>query len=153
MINIYILLLENDKYYIGRTMNLDFRLDCHFANKGCYWTKKHIPIKVIKIYNKCDFFDEDKYTLKYMDKYGINNVRGGSFCQIKLEQMQIELINKMLRNKNNQCYRCGSKDHFIFNCSKYVCKFCKKVKDTYLYKIKHEKKCKLNPKFKNKDLI
>ena len=27
----------------------------------------------------CDKYDEDKYTRKYMDDYGLDNVRGGSF--------------------------------------------------------------------------
>ena len=45
------------------------------------WTTKYKPIKVVELIEG-DNYDEDKYTLKYMEQYGIDNVRGGSFCQI-----------------------------------------------------------------------
>jgi predicted GIY-YIG superfamily endonuclease len=82
MVFIYTLELENKKYYVGKTTNPTFRLEQHFNLSGSEWTKKHKPLKILEIIPKCDNFDEDKYTIKYMEKYGINNVRGGSFIKI-----------------------------------------------------------------------
>jgi predicted GIY-YIG superfamily endonuclease len=93
MVFIYILQLENKKYYVGKTSNPDFRLEQHFNSFGSQWTKKYKPQKVIEIISNCDNFDEDKYTLKFMEKYGINNVRGGTFCELKLNRDNIEIIN------------------------------------------------------------
>ena len=84
MVNIYILQLEDNspgtytpckgyKYYIGKTTQPDIRLESHFNSNGSSWTKKYKPIKVLEIIPNCDEFDEDKYTLKYMEKYGINS--------------------------------------------------------------------------------
>jgi len=90
MVFIYILLLELNKYYIGKTNNPDIRLDSHFNSNGSEWTKIYKPIKVYEIIPNCDSYDEDKYTLKYLEKEGIDNVRGGSFSQIKLSDEQIK---------------------------------------------------------------
>ena len=116
MVNIYVLKLENDKYYIGKTNNPTFRLEQHFQSNGSAWTKKYPPIQVIAIIPYCDVFDEDKYTLKYMEKYGINNVRGGSFCQIKLDENNIETITRMINGSTDKCYICGSNKHFVNKC-------------------------------------
>ena len=37
MVFIYILQLENNKYYIGKTENPDFRLKSHFNSNGSVW--------------------------------------------------------------------------------------------------------------------
>ena len=118
MIYIYILLLTDNKYYIGKTTNPKFRLKAHFNFNGSAWTNKYKPIKVIDIISNCDNYDEDKYTLKYMKDMGINNVRGGSFCQIVLSDEQIELITTMIRCANDKCYNCGESGHFVKNCKK-----------------------------------
>ena len=39
MTNIYILKLKNNKYYIGKTNNPQFRLTQHFDSNGSAWTK------------------------------------------------------------------------------------------------------------------
>lgn len=118
MIYIYIIKLENSKYYVGKTSNPDFRIETHFNSNGSVWTKKYKPIELVKIIDNCDDYDEDKYTLKYMEEYGINNVRGGSFNQIKLSDENIATINQMFKTYNNQCYICGSSLHFASNCIK-----------------------------------
>jgi hypothetical protein len=102
MLYIYILELESNKYYIGKTTNPEFRLDKHFDGSASVWTSKYKPIKLIELISNCDNFDEDKYTLKYMEKYGIDNVRGGSFCQIILNQENLNTINKMIKNSLNK---------------------------------------------------
>jgi hypothetical protein len=102
MLYIYILELESNKYYIGKTTNPEFRLDKHFDGGASVWTNKYKPIKLIELISNCDNFDEDKYTLKYMEKYGIDNVRGGSFCQITLGEENLNTINKMIKNSTSK---------------------------------------------------
>tara|TARA_B100001175_G_C19280146_1_gene528392 strand:- start:31 stop:777 length:747 start_codon:yes stop_codon:yes gene_type:complete len=51
-----------------------------------------------------------------MNSKGIDNVRGGSFSQIELSDEQIELINKMLRGANDECFNCGKSGHFSKEC-------------------------------------
>ena len=117
MIYIYILELENKKYYIGKTTNPDFRLSQHFNSFGSQWTKKYKPIKTLKLIPNCDDYDEDKYTKMYMDIYGVNNVRGGSYVQIKLDNATIENLEKMNRGTTNKCFKCGEIGHFEKNCN------------------------------------
>ena len=116
MIFIYILQLELNKYYIGKTNNPDIRLDSHFNSNGSEWTKIYKPIKVYELISDCDSYDEDKYTLKYMNKEGIDNVRGGSFCQVELSDEQIKLINQMIKGASDKCFNCGESGHFMNKC-------------------------------------
>jgi hypothetical protein len=116
MVSIYILQLQNNKFYIGKTNNPFFRLEQHFNSNGSAWTKKYNPIKVIEIIPNCDNYDEDKYTIKYMTQYGINNVRGGSFCQIKLDENNIETITRMINGASNNCFLCGNNNHYANKC-------------------------------------
>lgn len=116
MVNIYILKLEQGKYYIGKTNNPRFRLQTHFNSKGSLWTKKYKPLNVLKVIPNCDDYDEDKITRQYMDKYGIDNVRGGSFVSVKLDKSTIDTLNKMSNGTNNKCFICGEVEHFAKDC-------------------------------------
>ena len=117
---IYILLCEKDKYYIGKTKNIDRlskRLQEHESGKGAYWTSKHKPILLFDQIEHCDDYDEDKYTLKYMSLFGIDNVRGGSYCQLTLPEGTIEEIKRKISSSDNCCYSCGKPGHFMNECS------------------------------------
>lgn len=114
--NIYILKLEKGKYYVGKTKNIKRRIKQHFEGNGSYWTKIFKPIELVDIYKNCDEFDEEKYTLQYMKTYGIDNVRGGSFCQYKLSTDARSVLNKILLSDNDLCFGCGKNGHFISEC-------------------------------------
>ena len=116
MVFIYILELENKKYYVGKTTNPKFRLNQHFNSSGSQWTKKYKPIKILELIPNCDDYDEDKYTLQYMKSYGINNVRGGSFCELKLNNSNSETISKMINGASDNCFICGKNGHFAKEC-------------------------------------
>jgi hypothetical protein len=131
MIYIYILQLEKGKYYIGKTTNPQFRLEQHFNSSGSQYTKKYTPKKVITIIPNCDNFDEDKYTLKYMEQYGINNVRGGSFCQLKLNEDNLSTIKKMINGSSDKCYICGETGHFAYDCNQDDDNMLKEFKNLY----------------------
>jgi hypothetical protein len=116
MVFIYTLLLEKNKYYIGKTNNPVFRLSEHFDNKGSAWTEIFKPIKILELIPNCDNYDEDKYVLKYMDMHGIDNVRGGSFSRYKLSIETIKQLQKMSISSNDKCFKCGKQGHFSGNC-------------------------------------
>jgi hypothetical protein len=116
MVFIYILQLENEKYYVGKTNNPIFRLEQHFNSNASAWTQKYPPVYLLQILPDCDDFDEDKYTLKYMKLFGINNVRGGSFCEIELSNDNKLTIQKMLNGSSDKCYNCQKFGHFAKEC-------------------------------------
>ena len=118
MVYIYVLLLESNKYYVGKTINPDIRINSHLNMNGSIWTQKYKPILIHQIIPDCDDYDEDKYTRIYMDKHGINNVRGGSYVQIELEKSTIEELEKMKNGTNDNCFTCGEKGHFTKDCLK-----------------------------------
>jgi hypothetical protein len=114
--NIYILKLQGCKYYIGKSENLMKRYHEHLSGKGATWTKKYKPISIEKIIEKVSHFDEDTYTIVYMAKYGIENVRGGTYVSIQLDETQEDALNREIRSAKNYCTECGRKGHFMKDC-------------------------------------
>jgi hypothetical protein len=166
MVYIYVLKLENNKYYVGKTNNPTFRLENHFSSNGSAWTKKYKPVDLVELIPNCDDYDEDKYTRLYMDKYGIENVRGGSFVSVKLDDNTITYLNQMSNGTNNNCFRCGRSGHYASNCyakthingkcleeleyeEVWCCEYCNQEYLSSLECLKHENKCKYKKAQKN----
>lgn len=139
MTNVYVLKLENDKFYVGRTKNVDFRIDNHFNNNGSEWTKKHKPIEIFEIFKNCDNYDEDKITLQFMEKYGIQNVRGGIYCTLKLTNADLKIINKQIYGATDRCYRCGRNSHYAMDCYAKTHLHGYYIKDSYYKKYSKNK--------------
>lgn len=109
--SIYKLNLEKGKKYIGKTTNVDNRMNQHFSGNGAKVTRKFKPIDG-KIVDEVPGFLSDRaeqeYTEKYIIKHGYNNVRGGKYTN-----------SKTLSSNQNQritCFRCGKNGHYANKC-------------------------------------
>jgi predicted GIY-YIG superfamily endonuclease len=162
MERIYILKLENDKYYVGRARNIKKIYQDHLKGVLSPWTKKHRPISIIEEISNVSYFDEDKYVKEYMYKYGIENVRGGSYTSIELNDISIITLRREISG------RYGKNSHFAKDyCTKvkevpkdtediqedsysssssyefivWYCEFCNKEFDTKRESVTHEDMC------------
>jgi predicted GIY-YIG superfamily endonuclease len=115
--NIYILQLQGGKYYVGKSDNPTKRFQEHLDGNGSAWTRKYRPISIEKVIPNASSFDEDRYTKEYMMRYGINNVRGGTYVTIQLDKSQEGLLKREIWGAQNRCIECGSYEHYVANCT------------------------------------
>jgi len=87
-ITIYVLELENDFFYVGKTYNIKNRLKQHSKGKGSAWTTFHLFKRLLKQYTfdiekpEDEEYWENFITLKFMKEKGWKKVRGGFWCNI-----------------------------------------------------------------------
>jgi hypothetical protein len=117
--SIYVLSCEEGKFYIGKTVRtVNERILEHIYGQGSDWTRRYKPIKVIAIFDSSYFHSEDTITIDMMSKFGIDNVRGGSFSQLHLSEERRETILAMYNSATDRCFKCGGKGHFANKCRK-----------------------------------
>jgi predicted GIY-YIG superfamily endonuclease len=115
--NIYALELESGKYYIGKTSrDVSARFEEHKRENGSEWTSLYKPVKIIENYHSDSQFEEDTLTKKYMMQYGIENVRGGSYTKLELDEWQIKALQHEFKSVSDCCYNCGQQGHFADAC-------------------------------------
>jgi cellular nucleic acid-binding protein len=111
-----VLRLKGGKYYVGKATNIPTRVQQHFEGKGSSWTRSYKPISVEKTIMNVSPFEEDKITKEYMAKYGIENVRGGSYVQEELDVQQLDALQTEIWAAKDCCTRCGRSGHFVKDC-------------------------------------
>lgn len=116
MTTVYVLQLSNGKFYVGKSNDVHGRFQQHLEGIGSAWTNKYPPVLIKETRSNVSPFDEDKITKEYMAKYGIENVRGGSYAEIELNAGQINMLNREIRGAKDLCIRCGRSGHFIKDC-------------------------------------
>ena len=84
---VYTLKLQDDKYYVGKSDDIEKRIWIHSNDCGSVWTKNHKVIKRIpNITEDRGKLGELIETLESIKLYGIDNVRGSMFTKIYLSE-------------------------------------------------------------------
>ena len=148
---IYVLRLEEDKYYVGKTKNLAIRIEQHKNGFGAVFTKRYKFIDLVEQIETDDPFAEDNVTKRYMKKYGIDNVRGGTYTQLDIDQYRVALEAEF-KTLDDVCFGCGLSGHYKRQCPGIIkqeepkCVICNQVMET-----DHDKFCFPDmPKVSNK---
>jgi len=94
MESIYILKCEQDKWYVGKSANVNKRFEQHVNGKGAKWTELHKPISIELTMELKSDTHEDEVTIEYMEKYGIKNVRGGKYCNVEFKSYELKRIKE-----------------------------------------------------------
>jgi predicted GIY-YIG superfamily endonuclease len=168
MTNIYILRLEGGKYYVGKSEDVKNRYQQHMNGSGSSWTRKYKPISIEKTIENASPFEEDKITKEYMSKYGIDNVRGGSYVEIELSEFHKEALKMEIWAAKDLCTQCGRTGHFVQYCyartdvsgkkiefedsseeDEWGCEYCNRTFTTQFGCMVHEKSCKDKQKKQN----
>ena len=106
---IYKLNLEGGKKYVGKTTNVNKRMNQHFSGNGAKVTQKFKPING-EIVDECyGFFADDleqKHTDENIKKHGYNNVRGGKYTN----------SHTLTDNSDITCFKCGKVGHYANQC-------------------------------------
>ena len=111
---IYVLKLNDNKFFINTCNTPYFDIKNVFNYTNSSWIKKYTPEKLIDFYEYTeDTVHVNVLTLKYMGKFGIENVRGGCFSSFKLSDNDLYTINVLNNdtNKNIKCSRCSRFGH------------------------------------------
>ena len=118
---IYVLELKSGKFYVGKTSNIERRIQEHSSGRGSAWTRKY---KLIRILYTTKKHNEDYHVIKMMHERGIENVRGGSFSTMALTPSDVDMANRMIYTQYDLCYNCGKSGHYTLNCNKTYCRRC-----------------------------
>jgi predicted GIY-YIG superfamily endonuclease len=118
METLYILECGDQKWYVGKTNDVQRRFKQHTEGRGAGWTREYAPLRIAETRQITSPYDETNVTKDLMKKYGIENVRGGVYCAVTLTDDQVDAIRTELRAANDSCYTCGKKGHFANQCKR-----------------------------------
>jgi len=115
---VYVLELEDNKYYVGKSSDKGERIQRHTNGYGSAWTKKYKPIhELAPLTNPQPSFWELWETLELMKKYGIDNVRGSMFTSpFQLLREDKIMAAQLYCELYDLCRKCGWEGHFITYC-------------------------------------
>lgn len=104
---IYVLRLEKERFYIGYTKNLQKTLSKIQRGQGSQWVRKNKFIDIAETQKTIGLNKEQIYlrikesTRKYMEKYGISNVRSSVFS-VTDEEKHLENVRKFYYKKKQR---------------------------------------------------
>ena len=113
----YVMKLQGNKYYVGCSQKAFIPYFKIFDIIDNSWLATYAPEKIIHMQFGCDIFEVNKLTKKAMARFGIDNVRGGSYLQEKLSAVQMQVLQHELTLSQYKCHLCLERPHFQKDCT------------------------------------
>jgi len=138
---LYVLRLQQGKYYVGKTNNLKRRLQEHQERGlGCAeWTKIYPMLDTVPRKSRLSYQNgfaesdaappptstqmtgdanamERTETLFQIKLHGIDNVRGAKWSSVVLTEEQKREVQEALRELEDRCFGCGATGHLKRDC-------------------------------------
>ena len=112
---IYVIALEENRFFVYYTdtsceEDIFTEVSCMFE-----FTQKYKTQQIIESIWTTDMFEIDKYVKKYMLKYGIDRVRGGSYTSLELCDHQRNTIETELSYLSKAVMLSGESIDITFN--------------------------------------
>jgi predicted GIY-YIG superfamily endonuclease len=98
----YVLLLQNNKLYVGDTDNIYARLMAHFemSSSSAAWVKQHGPVqRILEITYDAQPGAERERFLEYASIFGFENVRGSWWCRVSKNATAPYFLDEFERGK------------------------------------------------------
>lgn len=114
---VYVLELEDDCFYVGKSKDVEKRFSQHLSGEGAAWTALHKPLKISEVKEHKGIFDEDNKVKVLMMVYGIDKVRGGTYSMKVLPEYQILSLKAEIAHAQDVCFKCGKSGHYSGQCN------------------------------------
>lgn len=131
---VYILQLQNNKIYVGKSHDVTHRLIQHMQANGHHgnpFIAKYKPTGIFlprlgNVTGAGDCQERDE-TLRHMYRYGAENVRGWKYVSLVLTPKDLHEIEADIRELFDLCRRCGKQGHFRSQCKEKINRFGNKI--------------------------
>ena len=115
---VYVLQCSSGKRYVGRcpSERVSERFQQHAAGIGAAWTRVYPASKILERRPSDDPLDEDRIVLEQMRLQGVENVRGGTYSNVRLTDAQVQSLKAQLDHAMGRCLKCGGIGHYASSC-------------------------------------
>ena len=90
----YFISLDQDKMFLYTNFKDTEESIIRKAQERHDFMKLYLPSKIVFTMEITDFYDVDKYVKQFMHMFGIDNTRGGSYCDIVLDEDSVKCIER-----------------------------------------------------------
>ena len=116
---IFLLELENKRYYVGRIAQGSPTADplAALIPEAIEWTRLNRPLTLVEIVPGDDIHAENAHVKRCMARHGIDCVRGGSYQDPVLPAEVVAFLSWEIWDSAGQCHACGGPSHLGPGCA------------------------------------